>query len=382
MKLESTAGALAAALSSAELALDDRSNIEALKMVRLAVKDDRVEFVVDALDRRVAASVPVTVIETGEALARCVSLSGVLAKLRSDQTVRLVRNEDNVVVTAGRSRFKIPGLSLDLLPQSAAPADNVVEFSLATKDLLRLIEATGYAAASEETRYYLNGVFLHVLPGTAEVPTLRSVATDGHRLAQIDLSLPAGAANMPAVIVPSKTADIVVKLLRRKGVAASVKLWVSDRLFELSLPDLRLTSKLIDATFPDYARVVPNDYGAFVCVDRDELMAALARVEATINPETKGTMRTVAFAWNDGALHVCRTDAGADVDDVVDAKTKGSGKTALRIALAQDALNALTGKRVAIAVNGPGTPIHFANPDDPSTFAIVMPVRGNHENAC
>jgi DNA polymerase-3 subunit beta len=378
MKLESTAGALAAGLFSAELALDDRSNIEALKMVRLTVKDDRVEFVVDCLDRRVAASAPVSVIEAGEALARCVSLTGVLAKLRSDQTVRLVRNEDNVVVTAGRSRFKIPGLSLDLLPQSAAPADTAAEFSLATKDMLRLVEATSYAASEEETRYYLNGIFLHV-GGNTETRTLRGVATDGHRFAQIDLSLPPSAGNMPGVIVPSKTANIVVKLLRRKNVAASVKLRVSSRLFELSLPDLRLTSKLIDATFPDYARVIPNDYGAFARVDRDELMAAIARVEATINPETKGIMSTVALAWNNGALHVCRTDPGADVDDVIDAETKGIGKTALRIALAEDTLNALTGKRVVLAVDNPGTPIHFANPDDPSTFAIVMPVRGNWE---
>jgi DNA polymerase-3 subunit beta len=377
MKLESTAGTLAAALSSAELALDDRSNIEALKMARLTVENDRVEFTVDALDRRVAANVPVSVIETGEALARCVSLTGVLAKLRSDQTVQLVRNKDNVVITAGRSRFKIPGLSLDLLPHPAAPADNVVEFSLATKDMLRLIEATSYAASIEETRYYLNGIFLHI--GNAETRTLRSVATDGHRFAQIDLSLPTSAGNMPGVIVPSKTANIIVKLLRRKNVAASVKLRVSSRLFELSLPDLRLTSKLIDATFPDYARVIPNDYGAFVRVDRDELMGAIARVEATINPETKGIMRTVALAWNNGALHVCRTDPGADVDDVIDAETKGIGKTALRITLAEDTLNALTGKRVVLAVDNPGTPIHFANPDDPSTFAIVMPVRGNWE---
>jgi DNA polymerase III sliding clamp (beta) subunit (PCNA family) len=105
-------------------------------------------------------------------------------------------------------------------------------------------------------------------------------------------------------------------------------------------------------------------------------MAAIARVEATINPETKGTMRTIALTWDDGALHVCRTDTGADVDDVIDAETEGIGKTALRIALAGDTLNALTGKRVAIAVDSPETPIRFTNPDDPSTFAIVMPVRG------
>jgi DNA polymerase-3 subunit beta len=241
--------------------------------------------------------------------------------------------------------------------------------------MLRLVEATSYAASDEETRYYLRGIYLHIV-GNTEPRTLRSVATDGHRFAQIDLPLPPGAENMPGVIVPNKTVNIVAKLLRRKDVAASVKLRISDRLLELSLPDLRFTSKLIDATFPDYARVIPNDYGASIYVDRDELRAAIARVEATINPEAKGTMRTVAFAWDDGALHVCRTDSGADVDDVIDAETRGSGKTALRIALAEDTLNALTGGRVVVSVDSPETPIRFANPDDPSMFAIVMPIRG------
>src|SRR5215471_12793850 len=136
MKLESTAGTLAATLSVVELALDSRPVIEALGMVRLTARDDRVEFVSDALDRRGAASVPVSVIETGEALGRCVSLSGVLARLRPEQAVRLARNENNVVITAGRSRFKIPGTSFDLLPRSTAPADAATaEFSLAAKDM-------------------------------------------------------------------------------------------------------------------------------------------------------------------------------------------------------------------------------------------------------
>ena len=128
----------------------------------MPLKATAVEFVVDALDRRVVASAPVTVLERGEAAARCISLAGVLAGLRPDQAVRLVRDGDDVVISAGRSRFRIPGLPLDNLPQSAELEAASAEFSLDAEDVLHLIEATSYAASNEETRYYFNGVYLHI----------------------------------------------------------------------------------------------------------------------------------------------------------------------------------------------------------------------------
>jgi DNA polymerase III sliding clamp (beta) subunit (PCNA family) len=142
---------------------------------------------------------------------------------------------------------------------------------------------------------------------------------------------------------------------------------------KLLLPDVRLTSKLLDGTFPDYQRIVPTSYDCSVTADRAELGAALARVEATLNPETRKLMRTVGLAWGDGALHVTRL--GADVDDVLDAETSSAGKTALRISYVADVLDVFSGKCISIASKGAGTPIRFADPADPTAFAIVMPIR-------
>ena len=372
MKIETTAGTLAAALCAAELALDDKSNIAALSMARISAENDRCQFVVDVLDRRVVASAPVTVLERGEAAARCSALAGVLAGLRPDQAVRLVRDGDDVVISAGRSRFRIPGLPLDNLPQSAELEAASAEFSLDAEDVLHLIETTGYAGSAEETRYYLNGIYLHIAD-TTTAPVLRAVASDGNRLAQADLPLPVGAEDMAGIIIPRKTIAIVAKLLKRKGAPESVTLRVSDRLLELSLPDLKLTSKLVDGTFPDYRRIIPTNYDHSAIVDRTELGAALARVEATLNPETKKLMRTVGLAWGDGALHVTR--AAADVDDELAAQTSGAGKTALRISYVADVLDVFSGKRISIASNGADTPIRFTDPADPTTLAIVMPIR-------
>ena len=371
LKFEAAAGSLATALSAAELTLDDRSIIKGLEMVRITTQADRVELVVDALDCRVAISEPVTVLEPGEASARCVSVAGVLAKLRPDQTVRLARDGDDVVINAGRSRFRIPGLPLDQLPQSAVLEAAAAEFSLDREDALHLIEGTNYAASSEETRYYLNGIYLHAA-GTAKAPTLRSVASDCNRLAQAEVPLPAGAETMPGVIVPNKTIAILTKLFKRKDAPESVTLRISDRLLELVLPDLRLTSKLIDGTFPDYARLVPKDYGGSVTVDRAELAAAIARVDAVLDLPKK-LQRVAGLVWDDGALHVAHKLA--DVDDVLDAESDGGGKTALRIQYVADILDVFTGECISIASNGADTPIRFTDPADPTTFAIVMPVK-------
>jgi DNA polymerase-3 subunit beta len=301
--------------------------------------------------------------------ARCVSLAGVLAKLCPEQAVRLVSDENDVVVNAGRSRFRIRGLPLDQLPQSFTFDGAAVEVSLATEDMLHLIEATSYAAADEETRHYLNGVYLHIT-GTM----LRAVATDGYRLSLCDLLLPVGAEDMPGVIVSNKTIAIITKLLKRKDAPETITLRVSSRLIEFALADFTLTSKLVDSTFPDYQRVIPHDYRQSATVDCDELDAAMARVLAALDPATKKLARIAGLSWDNGALHITRADM--DVDDVLDAETNGTGKTALRIPYVAAILDAFSGKRVCISGNGIDTAIRFNDPDDPTAFAIVMPAKG------
>ena len=129
------------------------------------------------------------------------------------------------------------------------------KFTLTAADLKRLIDKTQFAISTEETRYSLNGIYLHIA-GAAKSQTLRAVATDGHRLAQTDLPVPAGAAGMPGVIVPRKTVIEVQRLIEDGQGEVSVEL--SSAKIRFSIGDVVLTSKLIDGTFPDYARVFPR----------------------------------------------------------------------------------------------------------------------------
>ena len=370
MKFEATAGDLSIALDAAALALDDKIVVAALSMARVTVGDD-VTFVVDSLDRRISVSAAATVIEPGETSARCTALVGVLGGLDPKRTVTVESDGNGIIVRAGRSRFAIAGLPLDILPQSTGLVGAATKFDLDAAQLRKMFETCQHAISTEETRYYLNGLYLHTVD-----KGLRGVAADGHRLAWLDLPMPAGADEMPGVIVPAKIVAILIKLLKRKPASETVSLRLTDKLVELALPNLTFTAKLIDATFPDYSRIVPPASANTITVDTDNLRQALARIDALFDEKSKRGMRTVGLSWSDGALHVSMTSTDATDDVIEDAVIAGNGRFAARISYLTDALEAFRSKRITLDTNGPTSPgIRITDPDDAATFAIVMPVR-------
>jgi DNA polymerase III subunit beta len=367
VKFEATAGDLSATLGAAALALDDKSNVAALAMVRLLAQD-RVFFTVDALDRRVTVNIAATIAEEGEVACRCTALVGVLGGLDPGRNVTIESNGTNVIVRAGRSRFTITGLAVAILPESARLVGPAVSFGLDTDQLRRMLEVCEHAISTEETRYYLNGLYFHIAD-----KMLRGVATDGHRLAWLDLPLPAGADAMSGVIVPGKIIALLGKLLKKKPAPETVSLRLSDRLLEVSLPSLVLTAKVIDATYPDYIRIVPAASGAAVTVGTDNLRQALARIEALFDEKIKHGMRVVGLSWSDGALHVSLTNTDESDDVIEGVEITGDGRFAARVSYLVDVLEAFGGKKVTLDVNGPSNPaIRITDSDDAAAFAIVM----------
>jgi len=143
--------------------------------------------------------------------------------------------------------------------------------------LRELIDRTRFAISTEETRYYLNGIFLHATD-SAGAPVLRAVATDGHRLARIEEPLPEGAAGMPGVIIPRKTVNEVRKLAEETQDEIAIRLSETKIRFEIGT--VHLTSKLIDGTFPEYDRVIPRGNDKILRVSKKEFAEAVGRVAA------------------------------------------------------------------------------------------------------
>src|SRR5690606_20083408 len=179
------------------------------------------------------------------------------------------------------------------------------------KALKRLIDRTQFAISTEETRYYLNGIYLHIVT-VAGKPMLRAVATDGHRLAQAQIEAPAGSEKMAGVIVPRKTVGEIQKLLDDPD--AEVAIEVSDTKIRVSIGAVVLTSKLIDGTFPDYVRVIPQGNDKVLKADKGEFASAVDRV-STVSSE-RG--RAVKLALSDGrlVLSVNNPDSGSASEEI------------------------------------------------------------------
>ena len=243
-------------------------------------------------------------------------------------------------------------------------------FSAPAGVLRRLFDKSKFAISTEETRYYLNGVYMHVADGEGG-KVLRCVATDGHRLARIDAPLPAGAEALPGVIVPRKTVGELRKLLDDDDMQIAVS--VSETKVRFATPDITLTSKVIDGTFPDYTRVIPQGNSRRLEVDARDFAAAVDRV-ATVSSERS---RAVKLSLDEDrlVLSVNAPDSGAAEEELAVAygderlEIGFNAKYLLEIASQVDRENAV------FMFNSAGDPTLMREGNDMSAVYVVMPMR-------
>jgi DNA polymerase-3 subunit beta len=229
------------------------------------------------------------------------TLYDIVRKLREGAQVELEtsgeRNE--MVLRSGRSTFTLACLPPEDYPVMSA-GELPHQFTLSAAELRMLIDRTRFAISTEETRYYLNGIYLHATKSN-EVPVVRAVATDGHRLARVEMTAPEGAAGMPGIIVPRKTVLELRKLVEEGEDEVQVAL--GETKIRCAIGEAALTSKLIDGTFPDYDRVIPVNNDKILDVECKEFADAVDRV-STISTERS---RAVKLALDRGNLVVSAT---------------------------------------------------------------------------
>jgi len=232
-----------------------RNNTPILANVLLKARDGELDLVATDRDLEIVETVPATVNVAGGITAPAHTLYDIIRKLPDGSQVEIKVDADGSQMTlrSGRSHFKLSCLPIEDFPQLSW-GELRHRFALTASKLRRLIDRTSFAISTEETRYYLNGIYLHATRAGAE-PTLRAVATDGHLLAQVDTTLPVSAADMPGVIVPRKTIAEVRKLINK--VTDRIEVSLSENKIRFVFDTVVLTPKLIDGKFPDYERVIP-----------------------------------------------------------------------------------------------------------------------------
>lgn len=371
MKFSIERGALLKAVAQAQSVVERRNTIPILANVLIEAEGDTVHFRATDLDIEVVDRAPAKVDRAGATTVAAVLLNEIVRKLPDGALVTLSDQSTpgRLTIEAGRSNFSVATLPKEDFPVMAS-SDYATNFSAKAEVLRRLFDKAKFAISTEETRYYLNGVYMHVAESDGQ-RVLRCVATDGHRLARIDAPLPAGAEGMAGVIVPRKTVGELRKLLDDDEAVIAVS--VSETKVRFATPAITLTSKVIDGTFPDYTRVIPMNNTRRLEVDAAEFAKAVDRV-ATVSSERS---RAVKLSLDEDrlVLSVNAPDSGAAEEELAVAYSDErleigfNAKYLLEIASQVDRENAV------FLFNSSGDPTLMREGNDMSAVYVVMPMR-------
>ena len=361
-------------LSHVQSVVERRNTIPILSNVLIeASADGRVRVMATDLDLQVIESLDAASVETPGAITVSAHLLFDIArKLPDGSQVSLETADNRMAVKAGRSRFQLPTLPRDDFPV-IVEGDLPTSFELPARVLAELIDRTRFAISTEETRYYLNGIFLDVSDDDA--PVLKAAATDGHRLARFTLARPEGAAGMPDVIVPRKAVGELRKLLE-ESLDGNVEIDLSASKIRFTLGGeggVVLTSKLIDGTFPDYSRVIPTGNDKLLKLDPKSFYEGVDRV-ATIATEKTRAVK-MGLETDKVTLSVTSPDNGTAAEEVPADYRSDSFEIGFNANYLKDILHQIDGDTVELHLADPGAPTLIRQDDKSSALYVLMPMR-------
>jgi len=318
------------------------------------------------MDMDIATEVGCSVMTSGTTTMSAHLLYDIARKLPDGAEVEIAVNDGHAMVSAGRSSFRLPTLPVEDFP-AISSNELPVNFSLTAADMRDLIDATRFAISTEETRYYLNGIYIH----KAESGELCAVATDGHRLAMTRQALPSGAAQMPSIILPRKAVNELRKLL--DDFDGDVLIGLSETRAEFRFGVVRLTSKLIDGTFPDYTRVIPVGNDRIMQVDVSAFSAAVDRV-STIASEKS---RSVKMGLRSGVLTLSasNTDASSATEELEVSYDGPEMEIGFNARYLLDIAGQVNSDMIEFALADQGSPSLVRAPGDEASLFVLMPMR-------
>lgn len=371
MRVTVERAALLKALGHVHRVVERRNTIPILSNVLLRAQDGSLRLKATDLDIEVTETIPADITDAGSTTVPAYMIYDIVRKLPDGAQVSLEMSGDTgqMQIRSGRSRFMLQALPESDFPDLAA-GDLPHSFTLPAADLKRLIEKTQFAISTEETRYYLNGIYLHTLD-VGGATMLRAVATDGHRLARVEMPAPIGSEGMPGVIVPRKAVAEIVKLV--EDGSENVVIELSSAKIRLTFDGVILTSKLIDGTFPDYQRVIPSGNDKLLTVERGDFAKAVDRV-STISSE-RG--RAVKLALNDGrlTLTVTNPDSGSATEEIEVDYDSSPIDIGFNARYLLDITSQLDGDTALFKLADPGSPTIVQDREGAPALYVLMPMR-------
>jgi DNA polymerase-3 subunit beta len=366
MKLTIDRMSLLRPLGQVQSVVEKRNTIPILANVVLSAEDGKLSLTATDMDMDIATEVGCSVMSPGTITISAHLLYDIARKLPDGSEVEITVGDGHAVVSAGRSSFRLPILPVEDFP-AISSSELPVNFPLTAADFRDLIDSTRFAISTEETRYYLNGIYIH----KADSGELCAVATDGHRLALTRQTLPSGASQMPSIILPRKAVSELRKLL--DDFDGEVRVGLSETRAEFCFDVVRLTSKLIDGTFPDYTRVIPIGNDRIMQVDVSTFSAAVDRV-STIASEKS---RSVKMGLKPGVLTLSasNTDASSATEELEVNYDGAEMEIGFNARYLMDIAGQVNSDVVEFALADQGSPTLVRAPGDEASLFVLMPMR-------
>ncbi len=360
------------ALSSVQSIVEKRNTIPILANVLLEAKGKKLRITATDMDMVAKETVKAKVEVDGATTVPAHTLYDIIRKLPDDAEVSLEANPENgrVLVESGHAKFNLSYLPAeDFTVLSEGDFSNT--FTLSAADCEKLIDKARFAMSTEETRYYLNGVYLHVAKNEAGDPVLRAVSTDGHRLARIEIPLPDGAAGMPGIIIPRKAVGELKKLTEENQ--GNIEISVSESKIRFTSENVVLLSKLIDGTFPDYERVIPQGNDKIMEVDTKVFVNAVDRVSTISTEKARGiklSLKAGRATLSANSPESGQAEEEIDVNYASDKLEIGFNSRYMLDMLAQ-----IEGETVQFLLSDPTAPALTRDPSDVGVLYVIMPMR-------
>ncbi|MFA5040888.1 MAG: DNA polymerase III subunit beta [Bdellovibrionales bacterium] len=370
MKLTLSRDALLKSLSHIQSVVERRNTIPILANVLIRVTSQEVTLTATDMEIEINEAIEAQIGKTGSVTAPAHTLYEIVRKLPEGAEVELAAaNVGQLTLTSGRSTFKLGCLPVEDFPVMP-DSDLKHTFKLSAGDLRALIDRSRFAISTEETRYYLNGIYLHAAKNK-KVDVLRVVATDGHRLARVEMPAPDGSKGIPGVILPRKTVGEVRKLIDES--TADIEIALSETKVRFSFDGAVVTSKLIDGTFPDYERVIPSGNDKQMEVDARTFAAAVDRV-ATISSEKSRAIK-ISISSGHVVLTANSPEAGSATEEL-EAKYDGALlEIGFNAHYLLDILQQIEGEGARFLLADATAPSIIQDVSDASALYVLMPMR-------
>jgi len=368
MKFEAEAGQLSAALNAVKGCVVRGSTLPILAHVLLKSEAGKVSVTGTDLEREMTATFNANVAEGGAAVLNAEILFGIVKRLPKAANVTIEPDGHRFKLTAHRSNYKLDALEADQFPQMSAIEAKETVFALPPAEISTMIRSTIGTVSREETRFYLCGIFLHVIGDK-----LIAASTDGHRLSYREMDAPEGV-EFSGIIIPTATANEIAAMVEK--VEGDVSLSISQNRMSITVPGITLTSKLIDGSFPDYARVIPRLNGAALTVRPAHLAEAIERA-AVVLTDSDRKAPPVGIVTTPNGINVLAGNGGADdATEEVDAEIHDTGvSTAARAQYFAQLLGVWPDVPVSLQFSNPNDPILITSKEVPAMKQVLMPMR-------